>query len=290
MPASPLSGLRLAGHLDVVQTSLDVVGSSLNTDVTYNLVTFVRDTSIVSQGYVYYIQVDYELNSLITYDGSETTNALDDAYAFAGFSVKDTDALAPILHLPTISGVNVIAGSIAALDPVSLLLRTFPVNLTIAMNNQGVMSASILISGADAIANVVDNSLLAQVAYWPINGAVPPTLNADTADNLDQPMSAGELTTHFSTELSTILAYYNGTNLITSWELTFDAIVSSTTNQLSDYARNVSNPGSAAVFAADVKVVAATPFSYQIDIVDATGATINIIPASNIYGVANNKL
>ena len=284
-----MSGLKLGGSLSVTKSALRDVGDLLDTSVQFELVTHDRDTVYSNESYAFYIQIDYDMNSLITYTPSNTENSLDDAYAFAGLNRSNLNADNIVLSLPTRDNLTIEAGLIDALDLNNESRGTFPVTLTLSVNNQGVLASSIAISGSDALANVVDSNLLAQVAYWPINSAVAPSVNADTADNLSQPVSASEMSTHFASQLETINKYYNGVNLIESWVLTLDAIPSSTSNQLSNFARSSGNPGSSAVFVDGNKVVAQNQFDYEIRVNDYAGVERVVVPTEKVFGVVQHK-
>jgi hypothetical protein len=260
----------------------------LNTSITYDVATADRGIAKASQSYTYYIQVDYNLNGAITYTATSATDTLDDAYAFSGATISNLIASNAVLNLPAVDNVQVEAGLISALNPTHDTLGLFPVELLLSVNNQGAMSGTIAISGADVIPDVVDSNLLAQLAYWPINSFTIPTANADTADVLI-PLKASNLTTNFSSELSTILNYYNGVNLIESWSIALNPITSSCNNALAYYARYMNNAGSSTVFPEGDKVVAATPFNYTVVVNDYQNLPVTIISNTDIYAIIVQK-
>jgi hypothetical protein len=279
------SCLQLPGSLSATQTVLDVVGDSLDTFVEMKVVETTRDHATDAGSFTYYIDVPVNLNSLITYTASATGNNNDDAYAFAG--LVRTDDVTASVFLPEASAVNVPAGLIDANNvPKGILAGTFPVNLTIAVSNVGVMTGSITISGANVTSDLVDSNLKAQVAYWDVTGVTLPTPSATAADVLEATVSASQLNTHFSAELALILSYYNNIQLLDTWTVAFSAIASATNNPLALHAREIGNAGSATVFAAGDKIMAITPFSYHVEIVDYLGVSTNIVSAANVYGVA----
>jgi hypothetical protein len=279
------SCLQLPGSLSVTKTVLDVVGDSLDTFVEMHVVETTRDHATDAGSFTYYIDVPVNLNGLITYTASASGNNNDDAYAFAGL-VRTDDASANIF-LPEASAVNVPAGLIDANNvPKGILAGTFPVNLTIAVSNVGVMTGSITISGANVTSDLVDSNLKAQVAYWDVSGVSLPTPSATAADVLEATVSASQLNSHFSAELATILAYYNNIQLLDTWTVAFSAIASATNNPLALHAREIGNTGSSNVFAAGAKIMAITPFSYSVEIVDYLGVSTSIVSAANVFGVA----
>jgi hypothetical protein len=281
------SCFQLPGSLSVTQQSLNAVGDSLDVTVEMLVVEANRYASTDAGTYTYYIQTTGDLNGLITYTPADASYNLDDAYAFAGFS-KSNDASANIF-LPEVSLVSVAAGLIDAsnstLHPSAAAGGSFPVTLTLAVSSVGLMTGSITISGADVTCGVVDSNLLAQVAYWDISGVSVPTVVANTADILDATVSASMLTYNFSSQLATILAYYNHMQMIESWTIALAPVAKATDNTLSRYARNIGNAGNSQVFAAGAKVMAITPFSYHVEILDHLGESITIVPAANVYGL-----
>jgi len=278
------SCLQLAGSLSVTQMSLNPVGDSLDTFVEMLVVDMSRNVATDAGSYVYYIDTLGDLNGAITYTAAASGNFNDDAYAFSGLSKSD-DASANVF-LPQINDVNVPAGLIDANNvPRGTLAGTFPVALTIAVSSIGMMTASILISGADVNSTVIDSNLKAQVAYWDVSGVALPTPTPTSADVLDATVSATQLTGHFSSELATVLAYYNQKQLIESWTIALSAIASSNDNTLAKHARNIGNTGTSSVFAQGAKVMATTPFSYHVEILDYLGSSVSIVSAANVFGL-----
>lgn len=278
------SCLQLAGSLSATKLSLDAVGSSLDTYVEMLVVDASRNVATDAGSFVYYIDVAGNLNALITYTASASGDLNDDAYAFSGFTRTD-DASANVF-LPEISNVNVPAGLIDANNvPKGILAGTFPVNLTVAVNDKGLMTASILISGSNVTSDVVDSNLKAQVAYWDVTGVTLPTPTPTSADVLEATLAASQLNNHFSAGLATVLAYYNNKQMLSTWTIALSAIASGNDNSLAKHARNIGNTGTSAVFAQGAKVMAITPFSYRVDIVDYLGASTAIIAPANVYGV-----
>jgi len=281
--------LQLSGSLTVTKSLVNDVGELLkDKQVQFELVTAERETNYLAGSFAFYIQVADDMNNRIQYFPSELGSGNDDAYSFSGLNVNNTNAKFPELHLPAHENKLIEAGVIDAVDRDGNSRGLFPVSLTLSVSDQGVLSSSIAISGSDAQANVVDSNLLAQVAYWPINGAEAPVVDSNTADNLTQPVSAGEMTSHFSAQLSTINNFYNGVNLIQSWELNLTSIAQSTTNEIANYARASGNTGSKDVFNIGEKIVARDPQPYEIKIKDYKGIE-HVVVSENVYGVVVHR-
>ena len=283
-----MSGLRLPGSLAVSLQALSAVGSSLDVAVQYAVETLERTKADGSASFTNFIQAEVDLNSKITYSGDAATKDGDDAYALAAISVASTSAKNVVLSLPSAQNVLIDAGEIDAQDPNGVSLGKFPVTLTVSCNDQGLMSSSIAISGQDVAATASDDPNLAQKSYWTGAQSVP-SVAADDADELENKLTAAELTTYYATELSTINDQYNGANMIKSWTITVNEIPSSTGNVLAQHVRFLGKKGTTSVFANDEKMVAATPFSYGVSIDDYLGNAQTVVAAANVFGVLSHK-
>jgi hypothetical protein len=284
--------LQLPGSLTATKHTLSAVGDSLNAKVFLEVVETSRDAATDVGTYVYYISTIADMNALISYTAANVNAGLDDAYAFSGYSV--TDDAAGIFFLPTASAVSVQAGLIdasnGAYDKSAAPGGTFPVWLTLGVDRYGVLSGSISIHGlsgtnGDLTCGVVDNNMLAQVAYWDISGVSLPSVDKNAADILTATLSAAQLTYNFQSRLDTIMGFYQDVELIDSWTVALSAVASATNNTLAQHARSIGNLGNSTVFASGDKVMAMTPFPYQIDITNNSGQVINIVPSTSIYGV-----
>jgi len=283
-----MSGLRLPGSLAVNLAPLAPVGSSLDVAIEYAVETLERTKADGSASFTNFIQAEVDLNSKITYSGDLNTKDGDDAYSLAAISVASATAKNVVLSLPSAQNVLINAGEIDAQDPSGSSLGRFSVTLTVSCDDQGVMSSSIAISGQDVAATAVDDPNLAQKSYW--TGAQDrPSVAADDADELENKLSAAELTTYYASELSTINAQYNGANMINSWTIVVNEIPSSTNNVLAQHVRYLGKKGTSAVFANDEKMVAATPFSYSVSIDDYLGNAQTVVAAANVFGVLSHK-
>jgi hypothetical protein len=277
---------QIDGSLTATKLALSPVGESLINTVYMREIDTQRTKSTDSGVYTYYICTERDLNALITYFPSDTGSALDDAYSFDGLTVSN-DASANF-YLPAVSGVQVAAGLITADVSQNLALtQEFPVTLTINVDSVGLMTASILLSGANFTGSVVDSNMLAQVAYWDLPSvvSVPAAPGTQAADILTATVSAGQLSTYFASQLAAVLAYYNNEEMITSWTIALAPIAKATDNTLSLHARNIGNAGNSAVFAPGDKVMARDSFSYGISIVDCNGSSQVIVAAQNVFGL-----
>ena len=284
------SGLSLPGTLSVTQAALAGVGSSLDVDIRYAVAALERTKADGSASFTNFIQANADLNALVSYTASASGKTEDDAYALAALTVESASASGVVLSLPSAAGVLVDAGEIDAQTPEGVSLGKFPVTLTVSCNDQGVMSSSIAISGADVQpgAELTDDAHKAQKVYWQGAQSVP-AVAADDADVLSTKLTSAQLTTFYSSELSTINAQYNGQNMIASWTIALNAMASAVDNVLSQHARFLGKRAlGSAIFAADDKIVCATPFSYGVAFEDYLGASQTIVANANVFGVLNH--
>jgi hypothetical protein len=282
------SGLALPGSLSITEATLTAVGTTMVKNVDFNVAEADRTSADGTSSFVYYIQATYDINSQISYTASSALDAKDDAYAMAAISIASASATSPVLSLPSASGVSVSAGLVSARDATNsnASLGTFPVTLTVALSNQGLMTSSIAITGSDVTGTNSDDATKAQVAYWSLDST--PTPAADTSDVLSDSVSTSDLTTEYSAQLATINGYYNNQSLISSWSISIDAITGSTNNVLAQHARYLSKAGQTAIFGAGDKVITNAAYSYAVSITDYAGSAQSVA-SGDVYGVISQS-
>lgn len=281
-----LSGLELPGTFNMAVFSPPNVGQTMNFDISAALVNTDRLSVDGAKSVAYYILAEYNINGEISHTSSDSAEDLDDAYSMNAISVSSDAAIGTVLSLPTASNVTVLAGNIDALglDGTSLL-GTFPVILTVTVNQSGMMTSQIAINGSDAVVNESEDYTKAQVVYWPVVEAIP-SVSATTADVLTSAISANVLDTHYTAEITAIKNLYDNQSMITSWTISFDPVTSSTSNTLSKHARflNKAN-GDTPLFAPGEKLVCASPFTYGVSINNYLGNATTIVTDTYVYGV-----
>jgi len=155
--------------------------------------------------------------------------------------------------------------------------------------------------------NVSDDLTKAQHLYWPIDkansgnqyGTNPPSAPTNSAaDILSDSFTDEDLNNHFSTELSNIASAYNETNVVSNWSMSFDGESTATNSTIAKYARDTTDlasgatkspaTGSSDVFQDGDVIVADTPATYKIEIVDSEGVTRTIVD-EEVYGVVKHS-
>ena len=287
---SPNTGLSVPGTLTVTQTSLQAIGSSLDKDIKYAVAAVDRTKVDGSVSFTHFIKASYDLNSLVTYYTTSNDHDLDDAYSFAGLTVNSNSASDIELSLPSASAVAIKAGEIDAQDPNNNSLGKFPVTLLISCNDQGDVTSSIGIGGADITpgAELLDDAHKSQIVYWP-PVQNNPGVNADDADILNTKITSGQLSSYYASQLTNINNLYNGNNVISSWSITINPITASSSNILAQHARFLGVIGNNNIFNLDDKIVCATPFSYSVSVNDYLDDTTIIVPSTNVFGVIAHK-
>lgn len=282
------SGLALPGSLTVSLASLSDVGTGMVQNVDFDVAETDRTSADGSATYVYYIQADHNINGEISYTASSGADGLDDAYAMNAINIASASATNPLLSLPTASGVSVDAGLVTARDATNsnASLGTFPVTLTVSLNDQGLMTSAIAITGSDVSGSNAEDATKAQVAYWSLDAT--PSPDANTADVLSDSVSASDLSTEYASQLSTINGYYNNQSMISSWSIAISAISSSTNNVLAQHARHLSKAGQTSLFSSGDKVITNAAYSYAVSINDYQGSAQSIA-SGDVYGVVNQS-
>ena len=278
------SGLRLPGSLTVSKLALSAVGSSLDVDVQWAAVNVDRTKADGTATFVNFIMADYDLNGKVDFTASSTTDRLDDAYGLTGFTLASADASNPSFSLPSASNIDVDAGNIDAVSPVNGTLGSFPVTLTLSVSDQGVMSASIAISGQDVSADAVEDAAKAQQVYWSgVQSA--PTVGADDPDILAPKLTASELSTYYASALTSITNQYNNKQMVESWSIAITAVTKDVNSTIAKHAREHNKAGTKNIFSVGDKLVAFTPFSYSVKVEDYLGVEKTIVAAADVYGV-----
>lgn len=285
--------LELAGSLSVTQASLSDMSTALeNQTISLQEADVNRDNTTFTLGsYSAFIKVTTDINGSISHHASDTDSGEDDAWSMAAFSFAHNDTgLSFELGLPSASNVAVDAGNITASDGLSS--QQYNVTCTMSVSDQGVLTCSTALTGADLIGVLAEDVNTAQKAYWPINDGTndysstgPSAPDADTGvDVLTATITASALSTHYATALAAINTAYNNTNLVTAWSISVSAVTQSTTSSLSNFARSL-NKTDNNIFSENDEIVCATPYSFAVDVQDASGSSQTIISAADVHGV-----
>ena len=154
-----MSGLAVPGSLSLAQTSLDPMGDhDITANVSAQEFTADRDAATASQAYVYYIMADFDINGSITHEASGAAGA-DDSWSMRAIDIRSDSATNPQLALPSASGVSVPAGLITALDTDGSTAGTFAVSMSVDLSDQGALSATASIGGADVGSSAAEDVL-----------------------------------------------------------------------------------------------------------------------------------
>ena len=282
-----MSGFKVPGQLTLTQQSLDSVADhKLVQDVLAQEFTAVRSAATESQSYTYFIELEVDINGSITHNSSSRGEDADDAWGLAELSYSSKSfAGKPYIKLPTASGISVPAGLISAKDTDSSLISTFAVTLSLSMSDQGAMSCTASISGADAVSSATAENLLnAQVVRFMKPSASAPSVGASDDDILTATLSAAELASDYSAELSALEARYTIANMLAVWTVNVPEIRLSVDSILSQHAR-AGAKNSSTVFDAGERVVMGTPANYGITVEDYEGNSVTVIDRENVFAV-----
>ena len=282
-----MSGFKVPGQLTLTQQSLDSVEDhKLVQDVLAQEFTAVRSAATESQSYTYFIELEVDINASITHNSSSRDENADDAWGLAELSYSSKSfAGKPLIKLPTASGISVPAGLISAKDTDSSLISTFAVTLSLSMSDQGAMSCTAAISGADAVSSATAENLLnAQVVRFMKPSASAPSVGASDDDILTATLSAAELASDYSAELSALEARYTIANMLAVWTVNVPEIRLSVDSILSQHAR-AGAKNSSTVFDAGERVVMGTPANYGITVEDYEGNSVTVIDRENVFAV-----
>ena len=282
------SGLKLTGSFTTFSVaSLTDVGTGLVDTVTTTVTEVTRTAATDSQAFTYYIRADYNINGNISYTPSSTTGGLDDAWGMSAIAITKDNASGASVVLPS-GSKSIDAGLITIKegDANSTTAGTFAATLVLALSSASLLTVtSLSITGSDVTVSESENNLLAQLVEINLPGSTSNSANVTTtsADTLSDTVTASDVTSAYSTQISTIEGYYNNVTVLTDWAISVSAVTSSTDNALSQHARNLSRT-SAAVFSENALVVASTPSTYTVAVNDYAGTSQQIATGS-VYGV-----
>ena len=278
-------GLGLPGQLNIVQVNLNPIGESLVKPINFEIASAPRPSADGNQSFTHFIEATTDLNSLVTYSPSETDNS-DDAYGFAGITVSSSNANNELRNLPTNNNVTINAGEIDTKDITGDSIGKYSVNITMSIDKTGTLSSQIAIIGDSITTSISDDAHKAQKVYWnPIESA--PEVASNDADILVASVTSQQLSEYYLSTLNSINNLYNGINVIQSWSITFQPLLPSSTNLLSQHARFLGKVGNVPIFdeTTNNKIVTSNSHVYNISVNDYLSNATTIISSSNIKGV-----
>jgi hypothetical protein len=281
-----MSGFQVPGTLSVSQSALDDLSlHALTQEVTAQEFTATRTAATTSQAFTYYIQCEYDINASISHQASGTSGD-DDSWGMAEISLAKSSFVGVTeFKYPAAAGIPVPAGLITAKDTDASSISTFAVTLSLSASDQGALSASAAISGADAVSSATPENLLnAQVVQFMKPSASAPTPAASDDDVLTATLTAAELSSDYSAELAAIEAAYTIADMVSAWTILIPAIPLLVDSILSQHAR-LGAKTSAAVFSPGELMVAATAASYSVAVNDYQGNSVSVVEAANVFAV-----
>ena len=275
----------------------------LSIDNENGTLTMDQDTIDRQYGYstlepTYYIKIGHDINSEIRFEsgGNDSTDPdfqNDDAWGTAGFTVESSNAAtrsaagyADELSLPR----GVYTDNVGVFTLTDLLdtpqTKTYGVNLTINLENDGTVSANAALNDSDPFSGFApDVFQLAQTAFWPyIDGSG----NTQTVNNSERggatqqndddilvaSITSANVESHFATNIAAIeddINDHNSGNVVSSWSISVSEVVNHPNNNLSRYAQ-VNNINDTNIFSVGDQVVISSPADYQVTLTAAGGS------------------
>lgn len=292
-----MSGFSVPGSLSVTVDTLDDASThQLTNTVSAQQFTTTRTTANPTQSFTYFIEVEFNVNASITYVNQSVLPGTDDSWAIAHDIVIDPtnpDIVSQTISLPTASNISVPAGLITGKDVDGSSLGTFAVNMLVSLDGAGNMTSIAEVVGSDLVASTDENLLEAQMVKFMIGdnrdtNTFLPALTPLSADSLTDVLTASDVENDalvIKPLIDSMLTNYNGINMISTWQLTMLSIPQETDSLLSQYARHKKIPeGDMNVFSVGEKIVIDTPVTYNVELTDYLGNTVQIAQG-DIYGV-----
>lgn len=280
--------LLLDGNLSMTTNINDVAG--LDDTILMAQNDAERFTTIKTLTPTFYIRQTHDINSHIQlHAGNDDGNngiggGNDDAWSMTQIKVNDVVASGEVRLLPTGSQ----AIKVGTVRTVALNGQNddFTLTMDLSLANDGALTASADFDQQTFRAKADEDVSLAQYAYWPVNGATGSDIKANDVDTLVASLTNDDLDTHYNDQIADILNDYNGFNVVTSYEITFDAVAADPKSNLSAWAQNqtdVDLPTNDPFTTGD-KIVAATHYTYSITLSNLDSATV-VMANDYVFGI-----
>jgi len=320
-----ITALQFPGSVTDLTTSSLVNAFNINAqDIPQNIIYAYnaenqRTQNSISVGVDYYIETEYNLDDLVTYE-TGAADGTDDTWGFAiasnGVTASNVSSIGNLtLALPTCSNVPVLIQTVELFAETSnvtysidggapvtkatsgtILDEAFKVFAYLTLNSSGLLTATTAFAGVNLTSitlSVADDVNLAQAVSFgyenPINAVFP---SANDADILTATLTAETFNTAggtIATKLESIRAVYNDINVLQSWSYTFSAQPLSQTNQISRHARfNNWVPGQTPYFGETDRIVTSSGRDMVVDLYDKNDARVELVN-DVVYGVLKNN-
>lgn len=309
-----MSGFKVPGSLVVTLENLaavpgydpqgNVVNGAMIQTINAQQFTTARPTAYLTQAYTYYIKFTHDFNHHITHIagpisvGFQPQNQLDDSWGIGHQidinNTQDGEYKNLEYSLPTCSNISVPAGEISAKkENNDDALGTFAVTMNVSVNDQGLMTASISISGGDVTATFDENLLNAQIVKWMVGDNRDPTtfeheVHQRADDSLSDVLTASQLDNDIVIQnLKTLLENeYNNVNMVASWRVLLEEIPQATDSILANYARATKMLlHGQRIFNDGDEIVVGTPAKYRVALTDYLDREVELISEADIYAV-----
>jgi hypothetical protein len=181
----------------------------------------------------------------------------------------------------------------------ALLAQVFDLDILLGSNSNGVITATTSFydySGSGFEIEIPENIAFTQVISLDFSNYASKVQGANTAtkDRLTISVDANSLNAvpegDIKDKRNAVDALYNGQHIFSAWSVNFIAQDASgwtdgSYNTITNYARDKDWTVATHGFAAGERIVAGTPASFSLSILDMNGASVELIPLTNIYGV-----
>ena len=296
--------VQLEGSLTIVDTQvtdlfvdgeLHALAAPFSETHKYQVVEEARASAFgYATGIDYYIRADYDINWQCNYIDNHGVDGQDDQYSMNPFALKSADAEAEYLYFRASSGTNQIQVGVLQMQSADANLGVFNVTMSVEVNKDLMLTASVDITGDAISANLVEKPSHAQSAWWNVHTNTAPNVLPESADNLTQSVTRDEMKSHYSSELQALTAIYHGKNLLDNWTITLTGYDGTEDNPIAKYARASGRAGVVEqrdgktvpkVFLEEELMVASLGQEVTVSIKDYTNVETVLSQTTKIYGV-----
>ena len=239
----------------------------------------MSEYNIISTSSLNSISLTANINSAITRD-------LTGNYGLVGGSFNNdrADEFNAYYNLPT-GSISFPLGNIDAILPDTTNGGSFTPIITITVDKEGTLSASVDIEGDSITATIPEKINKAQVVEWSTQDT--PIVEESTQDILRAMITKEDITNHFSNAIKTVIDTYSY-NILSSWNMEITPIPAESKSIITQYANN-NNRHDTNIFEDGEQIVLNTTYPYSVEVTDLDGNQQTIVANTDIYAIVTHS-
>jgi hypothetical protein len=228
-----------------------------------------------------YIALTANINNAIITDESGRYYGL----VGGSFNNERANEFNAFYNLPS-GSVTFPIGNINTILPDNSSGESFIPIITLAVNKEGNLSASVNITGDDVNASVAEDVNKAQVVSWSTQPS--PSINSTSPDILNATISNTDVFEYLFDTVQSIKDAYSY-NVISSWNMEITPVTAQENSIITQYAINNNNRTIPNIFNDGEQIVLNTTYPYSVDITNLEGNREILVPNTEIYAIVTHS-